>query len=54
MAMLHKQVIRVIDLYRREHGDPPVEMQTRYEVLHEVHIADAAKVRMMIQVYKEG
>ena len=54
MAMLHKQVIRVIDLYRREHGDPPVEMQTRYEVLHEVHVADAAKVRMMIQVYKEG
>ena len=54
MSYLHKQVVRVIEQYRREHGDPPADMLARYEVLHEVHASDAAKVRLMIQTYKEG
>ena len=54
MSYLHKQAVREIEQYRRERGEPPADMLTRYEVLHEVHTADAAKVRMMIQMYKEG
>ena len=54
MAMLHKQVTRVIEAYRKTNGSPPAEMQARYDVLHEVYMEHVRKVRMMIQMYKEG
>lgn len=54
MALLHKRVARVIEAYKSEHGDPPPVMQARYEILHEIHISDANKVKLKIQLYKEG
>ena len=54
MAMLHKQVVRLIEAYRKANGEPPADMKARYDVLHEVHMADTHKVRLMIQLYKEG
>lgn len=54
MALLHKRVVKVIELYRDTHGDPPPEMQTRYNILHEIHTNDANRARLKIQMYKEG
>jgi Mn-containing catalase len=54
MGMLHKQVVREIENYRRTNGDPPPVMQARYDILHEIHTADANRVRLKIQLYKEG
>ena len=53
MEMLHTQVVKCIESYRKSHGEPPAEMMTRYKVLHEIHIGDARKVKLMIQLYKD-
>ena len=45
---LHEQVVRLIKKYRDEHGNPPPEMQARYDYLHERHISKAAEVRMLL------
>ena len=50
MAMLHKCVVQLIDLYRREHGAPPDEVLTIYDYLHQRHIqaaADVARIQAM-------
>ncbi len=54
MEKLHAQVVKCIEAYRKDKGDPPANMQVRYEILHEIHTADARKVKLMIQLYKEG
>lgn len=53
VSSLHKQVVRIIQQYRKTNGEPPPVMQARYDVLHEIEIKDANKVKMMIQVYKQ-
>ena len=54
MSMLHDQVTKLIADYRREHGEPPPEMLTLYNYLHERHIAKATEVKAMQAMYKEG
>ena len=49
---LHDMVVRTIDEYKREKGEPPKEMMTIYNILHERDIEYATKVKMMIQQYK--
>ena len=53
MEMLHARVVKCIDDYRKNNGEPPIEMRVRYETLHEIHTSDARKVRLMIQLYKD-
>ena len=53
MHMLHSEVVRIIDEYRRENGDPPAAMMTLYEILHERHINDAATVKVLQNMYLE-
>lgn len=50
---LHKQVVRIIDMYRREHGDPPAAMQAIYDYVHERQIERANKVIMMHAQFKK-
>lgn len=52
MDMLHDMVVKVIDAYRKDNGDPPADMLARYDILHEIHAGDAMKVRLMIKLYK--
>ena len=46
MTMLHKQGVRVIELYKRDGAEVPPVMQARYDILHEIHTNDANKVRL--------
>ena len=52
MSMLHEQVMRIIDIYRRDKGDPPPAMMAVYEYLHGKHIEAAASVRAKQAMYK--
>ena len=49
---LHEEVKELIEEYRKEHGEPPKEMLTLYEYLHEKHIADAMQVKIKQSMYK--
>lgn len=51
--MLHTEVVRLIEEYKREHGEPPKEMMARYEYLHERHIEAAKRVRAYQSLYSE-
>ena len=54
MSMLHDQVTKLIAEYRKAHGEPPENMRTLYNYLHERHIAKAADTKAMQAMYKEG
>ena len=52
MALLHEQVVRIIDQYKRESGEPPAPMMAVYNYLHERQIEDAAAVKAKQAMYK--
>ena len=54
MDTLHGMVVKLIEKYREEHGEPPEKMMWRYEYLHERHIADATKVKVKQGMFKEA
>ena len=43
---LHAEVADLISEYRQKTGEPPKDMMTLYEYLHERHIADAMKIKV--------
>ena len=49
---LHEEVVELIEEYRKESGEPPKDMMTLYDYLHERHIADATQVRVKQGMYK--
>ena len=49
---LHKEVAEVIEDYRKDHGDPPKDMMTLYEYLHEKHIGKATQIRVKQGMFK--
>ena len=53
MNMLHDQAVRLIDAYRKDHGDPPKEMQAVYDYLHEKQMDAAAQVKAKQMLYRE-
>ena len=54
MSLLHAEVVKIIEEYRKTNGEPPASMQAVYDYLHEQHIKEAAEIKMMQQMYKEG
>ena len=50
--LLHASVVKMIEEYRSEHGEPPAGMLAVYDYLHEKQIANVAKVRGMLSEYK--
>ena len=53
MQMLHNQVVKIIEKYRKENGEPPASMLAVYDYLHEKFIEEAKEVKMMQQMYME-
>ena len=49
---LHDEVARLISEYRQETGEPPKDMLTLYNYLHEKHIAEAMRVKIKQGMYK--
>ena len=54
MEALHAEIVREIKKWQAENGNPPPDMQAKYNVLHEIFTGDANKVRLMIKLYKEA
>lgn len=52
MNRLHKQVVMIIEDYRKEKGEPPADMMAVYNYVHEKHIDKAAEVKSLITLYK--
>jgi ferritin len=50
--LLHKQTVQLIDEYRRNHGDPPADMQSIYDYLHKKHMEHAHDIRIWQDSYK--
>lgn len=53
MNALHKNVVRLIDSYRREKGEPPADMIAVYEYLHKRAIEKAEKAGILQGMYKK-
>ena len=49
---LHKEVADLITEYRSEHGDPPKDMMTLYDYLHEKHIGRATQIKVKQGMFK--
>jgi len=52
MNELHKQVVDIIQKYRKESGEPPAPMMAVYEYLHERQIKAAAEAKALQALYK--
>ena len=50
--LLHEQVVHLIDMYRKEHGNPPERMQIIYEYVHAKYIERMNDLKIMQAVYK--
>lgn len=51
--ILHDEVVRLIESYRQEHGEPPANMLSIYNYEHEKAIKKAAQVKAMIESFDE-
>ena len=52
MERLHGEVVRLIENYKREHGEPPKEMMVLYDYLHEKHVGTATHIKIKQGMYK--
>ena len=52
MEKLHKEVVDLIEDYRKENGEPHKDMMTLYDYLHEKHIATATRIKIKQGMYK--
>lgn len=51
-AALHTEVVKMIEAYRRDHGEPPAAMMAVYEHVHKKHIDKMAEARRYQELYK--
>lgn len=52
VTRLHAEVVKIIEAYRKEHGDPPEAMLAVYEYVHEKQINKSNMVKMLQSQYK--
>lgn len=51
-AALHAEVVKIIEQYRKEHGEPPAAMMAVYEYEHRKMIEKMAEARRYQEIYK--
>ena len=52
MDKLHNEVAELIEEYRKTNGEPPKDMMTLYEYLHEKHIQKATEIKVKQGMFK--
>lgn len=53
-AALHSEVVKIIEHYRKTHGDPPAAMMAVYDFMHKRSIDKLADARRYQEVYKNS
>lgn len=53
-AAIHAEVVKLIEEYRRIHGNPPEAMMAIYEYIHERHIEKLEEARRYQEMYKKS
>lgn len=53
MNLLHNQVVKLIENYRKSEGEPPASMLAVYDYLHQKFIDHAKEIKVMQQMYME-
>jgi rubrerythrin len=51
-AMLHGEVVKLIDAHRRTHGEPPESMMAVYNYVHKRHIERMEEAKRYQEMYK--
>ena len=51
-AMLHSEVVKIIEHHRKNHGEPPAAMMAVYEYVHKKHIECLASARRYQEMYR--
>lgn len=52
ITRLHDEVVRIIETYRAEKGEPPADMLAIYNYLHKKHIEKVAEIKRYQEMYK--
>ena len=53
-AALHTEVVKIIEEYKRTHGEPPAAMKAVYDFMHKRHIENLAEARRYQDIYKNS
>lgn len=53
VSRLHGEVVKLIEAYRKEHGEPPEAMMAVYEYMHERHMKQASAIKNHQAHYRE-
>jgi ferritin len=54
MNKLHAEVVKLIEQYKAEKGEPPAAMLAVYNYLHKQHIENAVEAKALQTMYKES
>lgn len=50
---LHSEVVKIIDEYRKENGEPPATMSTLWDFSHKIIMEEADDVKILQEHYKK-